>query len=345
MFIVSNKLQCSFFEALSDKKDINSNCIYYIYFVPAIKLLLSIVLSTAAATTEAPMTTTAATTEAKPSGEGSSSGGGGHGFEDSEYKPSKPSQPSGEGWSSGGGGHKPSMCEACPNGITVDPSTPTEFGNKCGGISSAAAKWPADSKTCARIKTFESKCCPSGDGEETAEAPITTVAVTTEAKPSSGVGHGFEDTEYKPSPSKPTKPSGEGWSSGGGHHKPNSTGSKSVKHNMSITTKSAKHGKSESSMSHGLWASSPNDTSIVHTKSTKHSAAKSAKSEGTKTKSSKNNELSWASEHKSEGKAKSAKSEGTKSAKAKHFSTNTSHEVNDGWSAIKEHARYVYNNW
>jgi hypothetical protein len=115
-------------------------------------------------------------------------------------------------------------------------------------------------------------------------------------------------------------------------------------------------------MSHGLWASSSNDehtksakhgtTIIVHTKSAKDSAAKSAKSEGTKTKSSKVNGLSWASQHTKSAKhsgsktaksAKSTKSEGTKSAKAKHFSTNMSHEVNDGWSAIKEHARYVYN--
>ncbi len=70
------------------------------------------------------------------------------------------------------GAHAQGDCEACPNGITVDPSTPTVQDNTCGGISAAAAEHSADSDTCAAIKEYESTCCGG---------VATTAAATTEA--------------------------------------------------------------------------------------------------------------------------------------------------------------------
>jgi hypothetical protein len=77
------------------------------------------------------------------------------------------------------------MCEACPDGITVDGSTETQGGNTCATITADAAGFTADSTTCGRIQAFESICCPSGGAATTAaattEAPKTTAAATTEA--------------------------------------------------------------------------------------------------------------------------------------------------------------------
>ena len=106
--------------------------------------------TTATATTEAPMTTAPATTEA----------------------PMTTAAPA-------------TMCEACPDGISVDPSETTSGTNTCGTITADAAKFTTEDATCARIQAFESKCCPSGGAETTAaattEAPKTTAAATTEA--------------------------------------------------------------------------------------------------------------------------------------------------------------------
>jgi len=118
--------------------------------------------TTAAATTEAPKTTAAATTEAPKT----------------TAAPMTTAAPA-------------AMCEACPDGITVDGSTETQGGNTCEGISDAASQFTADDPTCARIQAFESVCCPSGgaattaaattEAPKTTAAPVTTVAAVTTA--------------------------------------------------------------------------------------------------------------------------------------------------------------------